>query len=409
MSALRTTALHGVHRELGATLVDFGGWDMPLWYPSGAVAEHLAVLRGAGLFDIGHMDGFLVRGVRALEALQYAFTKDLARTGRRAAYGAFLNDDGSVLDDAVVYPLAASTPAGGERFFVVVNAGRGRLVLDSLVADNPGGEPVFEALRGSYAKLDLQGPASASILGRLLASPDAVFADLPYFTFKGDIDFASTDVFLRDGTPLFLSRTGYTGELGFELFVPEAEVGKVWSALLEAGSPEGLLPCGLAARDSLRAGALLPLSQQDIGPWPFINNPWPFTLPRDKDGNWTKAFKGREALDPACAPHTAAFCGFDPRKVGHHARVELEGRTIGEVLTCVADMGIGRVGDTVYSIASPDKPEQFRPKGLICGFVRTECPLAPGTEVTLCDERRSVKVLIAADIRPARTARMPLN
>ena len=109
-----------------------------------------------------------------------------------------------------------------------------------------------------------------------------MFDKLPYFSFKGDIELADSDIFLADGTPIFLSRTGYTGEQGFEIFVPYDKIVDIWNRILEAGKDEGVIPCGLAARDSVRAGAVLPLSQQDIGPWAFVNNPWPFTLPKDE-------------------------------------------------------------------------------------------------------------------------------
>ena len=134
----------------------------------------------------------------------------------------------------------------------------------------------------------------------------------------------------------------------------------------------------------MRAGAVLPLSQQDIGPWAFVNNPWPFTLPKDENGNWTKNFFGRSALEEAIASgnvtYTYAYCGFDPRKVTSpdhdtHPQVLLDGEVIGDVLTCVADVSIGRVDGVITSVASPEKPEGFAPKGLVSGFVRVNRPL----------------------------------
>ena len=412
---LHQTALHAEHERLGATLVDFGGWDMPLWYPTGAVKEHLAVIEHAGLFDIGHMAGILVTGADALKALQQAFTKDIAGLAvGRAGYGAFLDEQGGVLDDALVYAL----PEG--RYLVVLNVGHGDQIAGVLrdLAAARGWDVAVRDLAGTYAKLDLQGPASVRVMKKVLADPDAVFAKMPYFSFKGDIELDRSDVRLDDGTPIFLSRTGYTGEQGFEIFVPYDRVVDIWNRLLEAGKDEGVIPCGLAARDSVRAGAVLPLSGQDIGPWPFINNPWPFTLPRDDKGAWTKDFTGREALDKVAAektgPYTYAYCGFDPRKVtsqDHHVhpRALLAGEDVGDVLTCVADVSIGRVDGVVFSVASPDKPEGFAPKGLVCGYVRVDRPLEPGTRLTLADARRRIEVEIVQDIRPARTARKALG
>lgn len=411
---LHQTALHATHQALGANLVDFGGWDMPLWYPTGAVKEHLAVIQAAGLFDIGHMAGILLSGPAALEALQWAFTKDLSLSGPRAAYGAFLDVDGGVVDDAIIYPLSEG------RYFVVLNVGKGERIASQLRewSAAEGKSLVVRDLAGTYAKLDLQGPATVRVMRKLLNDPDAVFDGLPYFSFKGDIELDRSDVRLADGTPIFLSRTGYTGEQGFEIFVPYDRAVSVWNAILEAGKEEGVIPCGLAARDSIRAGAMLPLSQQDIGPWPFVNNPWPFTLPRNEQGEWTKDFLGRPALEAVLASgkarYTYAYCGFDPRKVtsaDHHVhpQVLLEGEVIGDVLTCVADVSIGRVDGRIFSIASPDKPENFAPKGLVCGFVRVDRELTPGTRLVLADQRRKLNVEVVTDIRPARTARRKLG
>ena len=176
---LHQTALHATHEALGATLVDFGGWDMPLWYPTGAVKEHLAVIQHAGLFDIGHMAGLMVSGPDALEALQWAFTKDLSLSGPRAAYGAFLDASGGVVDDAIVYPLSEG------RYFVVLNVGKGERIAESLSAwaASEGKSVTIRDLAGTYGKLDLQGPATVRVMTKLLKDPEAVFDKLPYFSF----------------------------------------------------------------------------------------------------------------------------------------------------------------------------------------------------------------------------------
>ena len=172
----------------------------------------------------------------------------------------------------------------------------------------------------------------------------------------------------RRATLLLLSRTGYTGEFGFELFMAADRTSAVWNALFKAGEPLGLVACGLAARDSLRGGAVLPLSHQDIGPWPFINHPWPFALPFNASGDgFTKAFIGDRALLNARPPaYTLAFAGQDLRKVSIHDpafALDANGTQIGDVLTCVTDMGIDRVNGQIVSIASPDKPRDFKPRG----------------------------------------------
>lgn len=399
------TALHARHLALGAVMKPFAGWDMPLWYPAGAIREHLAVIRAAGLFDTGHMDVLFVTGPDARAFLDFAFTRSLARARPgRAAYGAFLNESGHALDDAIVYPFP------DDRFAVVVNAAMGPVIRDHL-ARLPGGERVRVAAPDPRpAKLDIQGPASARILAGLLEDAREVLASFPYFTFKGDFDFGKTTVRLADGTPILLSRTGYTGELGFELFLPAERAGAVWDALLAAGSPAGLLPCGLAARDSLRTGAVLPLSHQDIGPWPFINHPWTFALPLAPDGTFTKAFVGADALDPATSPHTLPFVGFDPRRVDPGtAKAFLGDREVGTVTTIVTDMAMERVDGRVVGLADAGRSGNRMPRGLACGFVRVDRLLEPETELTLRDGRRALPVRVVTDIRPGRTARKTID
>jgi aminomethyltransferase len=216
---------------------------------------------------------------------------------------------------------------------------------------------------------------------------------------------------MLDGTPILLSRSGYTGEVGFELFCERDKTVSVWETIMAAGAEFGLTPCGLAARDSLRAGAVLPLSHQDIGHWLYINHPWPFALSFKQGGGFTKAFLGSKALDDAAgAAHTLTFVGQDLRKVdAHGAKVFLDGEEIGTVLTCVTDMAIGRHEGRIYSIASPEKPEGLAIKGLSCGFIKVAGPLAPGTQVELRDGKRAIPVTIETDVRPDRSARKALK
>ena len=180
---------------------------------------------------------------------------------------------------------------------------------------------------------------------------------------------------------------------------------------MAAGANFGAIPCGLAARDSLRAGAVLPLSHQDIGDWPFCNHPWPFALPyRSGTDEFSKTFLGDAALQTDGAPYTYPFIGENLRKVTLPAEVhDAADRVIGDVLTCVTDMAIGWHDGRVFSISSPDVPEGFTGGGLCCGFVRVADPLPLDTPLTLKDKRRQIEVRIVADIRPDRTARQPIH
>lgn len=415
MTSLKTP-LHAWHTGHGARMGLFGGYDMPLWYAS-AKDEHLAVLNHAGIFDTSHMAVVLVDGPGALDLLQFCFTNDLTaclgprkaslRPGR-AVYGAFLNPQGHVVDDAIVFMLAT------DAFMVVVNAGMGPAVAAHLVQNGGAYAARVTDFSGQVGKMDVQGPMAARILYDVLAEPETVFDAMPYFSFKGGFTDAIPSrgaVATRQGVPLLLSRTGYTGEFGFELFSGPEQIVALWEAIVAAGASLGAVPCGLAARDSLRAGAGLPLSHQDIGAWPFCRHPWPFALPyRPGTQDFSKPFLGDTALQTCRGPYTYPFIGRDLRKVTLPAEVlDANGRSLGDVLTCVTDMAVGRHEGRVFSIRSPDRPKDFRGGGLCCGFVRVADPLPLDTPLVLKDKRRRIDVRIVKDIRPDRTARQPIH
>jgi aminomethyltransferase len=415
----KKTPLYDWHLSNGAKTADFGGYSMPLWYSS-AKNEHLSVLTRAGLFDTSHMAVVLVDGSQARNLLQECFTKDLdACIGKdqapiqagRCIYGAFLNHAGGVIDDAIVYQRAE------DHFMVVVNAGMGKDIAAHLEAFRRGRNAQIADKTDRLGKIDIQGPLAARILTKVIADAAKVFDTMPYFSFKGSFEDTlpvSRTVQLIGGAPILLSRTGYTGEFGFELFMAADRTRQTWEAILKAGAGQGLVTCGLAARDSLRGGAALPLSHQDIGTWPFINHPWEFALPIDGDtGRFTKPFVGDAALLKADPPqYTVAFAGQDLRKVStRDPAVVLDkgGNRIGTVLTCVSDMGIDRIDGRIVSIASPDKPPEYRPRGLSCGFIKINRKLDTGATVQLKDNRRTIAVTIVDDVRPDRTARCKLK
>lgn len=420
MTMNQRTPLYNWHRGNGASFAVFHGWQMPLWYPAGARQEHLSVITAAGMFDTSHMGAISLTGHDARNLLQVCFTKNLDRclgakkaplaTGR-SVYGVFLNERGETIDDAILFYLAE------ERYLVVVNCGMAPPVTAHLRKHAEGLKVTIEDISARMAKIDLQGPLSARILARVLKDGADTLSDMVYFSFKGDYehDRGFAGVALSGGTELLLSRTGYTGEFGFELLVNPEHVLRVWESLIAAGGEFGLTCCGLAARDSLRAGAVLPLSQQDIGPWPYINHPWQFALPFNADGSaFTKRFIGDVVLQlRQTADHTHPFAGYDPRKVstGDAQALVLDAseNEIGVVLTCVGDLAIGRVDGRICSVASPNKPEDFKPLGLCCGFVRVRSKLDAGTQVFLKDKRRRIRVDITDDIRPDRTARRPMR
>ncbi len=415
-STPKHTPLYQWHKQNGANMGIFAGYEMPLWYPSGAKKEHISVITRAGLFDTSHMAVIILKGPGALDLLQYLFSKDLTRWNNtpdlpmpegRCVYGILLDSFGGVMDDALLYRISTDT------FMIVVNAGMGEKISEHFNAHKKDHLVEIQNLTDQVAKIDVQGPLSAKLLAGQIQNSENILSNLSYFGFRGYLDkfmTSSDPVLLRDGTRVLLSRTGYTGELGFELFFDYTLLETVWQGLLEAGAPFNLQPCGLAARDSLRTGALLPLSHQDIGPWLYLRNPWVFALPYIKGKTkFSKKFIASEALEKGKeTDYTIPFAGFDLRKIMPERGSVFypPGNKIGTVLTCVTDMAISRVNNRIYSMGSPDKPADFSPRGLCCGYVKVNTFLQIGTIITLADDRRRIEVMITDNIRPHGTARV---
>ena len=234
--SLRTSPLDAVHRALGAKLVEFGGWDMPISYPTGTIAEHTACRRDAAIFDVSHLGTVRMTGPGSFDTLQAVLTNDLAKIGPgRAQYTHLLDDaTGSVLDDIIVWWV------GDDRFDVMPNASNTARVLDAI----PGVDVTAER-----AILAVQGPAART----KLRAVSAAAASVPRFHVQ------EVDVL---GVPCVVAGTGYTGEDGVELAVPTEHAGTVWEAITAAG----VTPAGLGARDTLRLEAGLPLHGHELGP-----------------------------------------------------------------------------------------------------------------------------------------------
>jgi len=254
MSDLRTTPLHDRHAALGASFTDFGGWSMPVRYTSD-LAEHHAVRTAAGLFDISHMAEFELRGADAASTLDRLLAGRIStmKVGK-AKYSLLLNETGGVVDDVIVYRR------GADDFLVISNAGNRTLVAAEFGAPltpSAGGDVTISDVSDDYALIAVQGPRARAIVESTagIAEVAPALADLGYYAWSAGT-FA--------GTPLFIARTGYTGEDGFELLVPNASAPALWDALLIAGEPHGLVPAGLAARDTLRLEAGMPLHGHEL-------------------------------------------------------------------------------------------------------------------------------------------------
>jgi aminomethyltransferase len=232
--ALKRTPLFEQHQLLGGKIVPFAGFEMPVQYPAGIMAEHQAVRRAAGLFDVSHMGELDVRGPDALAFLQFVTTNDVSKlVVGQAQYSAICRDDGGVLDDCIVYRFA-------DHYMVVVNASNLDKDRDWILAHTHDFDVQVTDQSDETGLIALQGPLAQQILQRLTA------VDLDGIGYYHFVEGAVA------GVHGVISRTGYTGEDGFELYVPAQHTVRLWQRLLEAGQQDGIMPAGLGARDSLR-------------------------------------------------------------------------------------------------------------------------------------------------------------
>jgi len=322
---LRHTPLAAVHQGLGATMTEFAGWLMPLRYRS-ETAEHNAVRKAAGLFDLSHMGELMVTGDGAAAALDYALVGEAsAIKPGRARYTMICAPDGGVIDDLIVYRLADS------QYLVVANASNAAVVAAELAARADGrGAKVWDRT-ADYALIAVQGPHAAAIVARLTST------DLDQVRY-----YASYQASVA-GSQALLARTGYTGEDGFEIFVGPQDAVPLWQALTEAGRGHGLVPAGLAARDSLRLEAGMPLYGNELG---RDVTPYDAGLGRvvklDKPGD----FVGRAALaERAQAAPTRVLIGLagQTRRVPRHGYPVLwNGEPCGTVTSGAPSPTLGR-------------------------------------------------------------------
>ena len=278
--SVKTTPLLTRHEALGARLIDFAGWLMPVQY-SGILEEHRAVRERAGLFDLSHMGELFVEGPDAGAALAYALVSDPpALAVGRAHYSMICAADGGILDDLIVYRLA------DERFLVVANASNAQLVSDLLAERIGGFRAILDDRSLATALVAIQGPRAKGILA---PRTDVDIDALRYYGIaEGHVA----------GSAALVARTGYTGEDGFELFVDNARAGELWDVLLEAGRAEGLAPVGLGARDTLRLEAAMALYGNDLDP---TVSPYDAGLGRVVKLTKTADFVGRAALERIAA------------------------------------------------------------------------------------------------------------
>ncbi len=256
-STPRKTALNAVHRAMGAKMVDFNGWDMPVEYPpagnrksGGLIAEHLAVRNGVGIFDVSHMGDIRVHGSEALAAIQHICMNDASKLNSgQAQYSAMLYPQGTFVDDVIVHKMA------DDDYLIVINAGT-REKDYNWVRDNARGfNCKVEDLSDRFTQIALPGPKGVDLLQKLT---DADLSKVKFYWFT-----YGTVCGLKN---IMIARTGYTAEDGFEIYVPSGEdtSAMVWNKVMQAGEEFGCLPCGLGARNTLRLEGKLPLYGHEI-------------------------------------------------------------------------------------------------------------------------------------------------
>jgi len=278
--AIRKTALNGVHRRLGAKMVEFNGWDMPVEY-SGIIAEHMAVRTGVGIFDVSHMGDIRLAGCEALAAVQHISMNDASRLAiGQAQYSALLYPHGTFVDDVIVHRL------GEDEYLLVINAGTREKDFNWVRENTRQFDCTIENLSDDYTQVAIQGPKGADLLQKL-THVDLSAVKFYWFT-RGTVCGLQN---------VLIARTGYTGEDGFEIYVPsdEATSARVWDEVLAAGGELGAVPCGLGARNTLRLEAKLPLYGHEISD---TINVWEAGL--DRFCKMEKPeFVGRDALEQA--------------------------------------------------------------------------------------------------------------
>jgi len=348
-ATLRKTPLNGLHRRLGAKMVDFGGWDMPVEY-SGLIAEHLAVRTGVGLFDVSHMGDIQFRGPGSLEAVQHISMNDASRLQvGQAQYSAMLYPEGTFVDDVIVHKFSDND------YLFVINAGTREKDYEWVRAQARGFDCHVNDYSDYYTQLAIQGPKAQETLQKLTKA-ELSQVKFYWFTWGTVCGLPNT----------LIARTGYTGEDGFEIYVPsdEATSERVWNEVIEAGAEFGIVPCGLGARNTLRLEAALSLYGHEISE---SLNVW------------------EAGLDRFCKLEKGAFVGSEALK-----KVQAEGGPEKKLVGLeVVERGIARDGYRVMDLGgnavgyvTSGSPAPFLKKNIALAYVPRSLA-EPGTEVAV--------------------------
>ncbi len=356
IAVLKRTPLYPLYKDTGR-LVDFAGWELPVYF-AGIKEEHLAVRERAGIFDTSHMGEIRILGRDALKFGQRVFTNDLKKIPNgKAQYGELLNYEAGIIDDVIFYKI------GETELFVCVNASNAEKDFQWMREQKAGDQVEIVNQSPEYAQIAAQGPKALAVFSKLFPEAEKI----------GHFAFVQAELL---GQKAIIARTGYTGEDGVEIFYPAEKSGSVWSALLDKGKPEGIQPCGLGARDTLRLEMGYPLHGHEI-----TEKTTPLEAGLAWTIGWNKNFIGKELLD----------------------RQKINGVTKKRVGLNVIDKGIARDG---YPIKAGG-----RVIGKVTSGTKTPCvdlPIAMGyVETAFAELGREVMVEIRGEDKKAKVVAMP--
>ncbi|MDR0834783.1 MAG: glycine cleavage system aminomethyltransferase GcvT [Candidatus Symbiothrix sp.] len=355
---MKTTPFHKQHRDLGAKMHEFAGYDMPIEYPTGIIEEHHCVMNGVGVFDVSHMGEFWVKGPKAKDFVQKIVSNDIANLPiGKAQYNCFPNDKGGIVDDLLVYHYEP------EKYMLVVNAANIDKDWDWCVKNNTEGA-ILENASDNMSQLAVQGPLAIKALQKLT---DVDLSTIPYYSFVTG-KLAGVD-------EVIISNTGYTGCGGFELYFYPEQADKIWNAVFEAGAEFGIKPIGLGARDTLRLEAGFPLYGHELDDT---------TSPLQAGLGWiTKFVDGNNFISrPILEAEKAA--GITRKLVGFEIVDKGIARNGYEIVNKDGEV-IGNV--TSGSIAPSTK------KGIGFGYVKTEYAPA-GTAIYIRIRNKDVEAIV---------------
>jgi aminomethyltransferase len=342
---LKKTPLNEVHRNSGGKMVDFGGWDMPVQYTAGVIAEHLATREKAGLFDVSHMGEIWVEGEDAIAFVNRITTNDVTKlVDGQAHYSALTNETGGVVDDLLVYRFDEG------KLLLVVNAGTTEKDWDWITSHVKDEAITLTNASKDYCQIAVQGPKALEIAQKFT---DVNLSEIKYYHFTADV---------FDGVDAIISRTGYTGEDGFEVYADKHFAVKIWNDLMEAGAEYGILPAGLAARNTLRLESAMSLYGHELSDE---------ISPLEAGLGWI------------CKTNKGEFIGREPM-----AKLKEDGLKRKLVGFEMIDRGIARdemdiyVGDEKVGVVTSGSPAPFLKKNIGLAFVPTEFAKI-GQEITI--------------------------